>query len=246
MTRDEKIKKLEDFKTLVRRWGATRDEQVRSSINQERKWIEREILEAGCFKTITVSPPPAVGGLLLRNVNPFDFVFDPPYGRSVVNVVIDMIDETAGVLKSQPLKEPTVSVDVKYEKGYVFLAMPIDPANPELDDVLDALKEACNRCGLHAERVDEIASNERITDRILESIRRAEYVIADLTNVRPNVFYEAGYALGFGKTPIYVARQGTKLEFDLKDYPVIFFPNMKQLKDELEKRLRGLALAKSK
>ena len=97
------------------------------------------------------------------------------------------------------------------------------------------------RCGLQAERVDEVQSNERITDRILESIRRAEYVVADLTGARPNVFYEAGYAQGLGKIPIYIARAGTKLEFDLKDYPVIFFSGMRQLKEALETRLRGLA-----
>jgi len=38
----------------------------------------------------------------------------------------------------------------------------------------------------------------------------------------------------------------THIEFDLKDYPVIFFRNMKELKDLLEKRLRGLADARSK
>ena len=62
----------------------------------------------------------------------------------------------------------------------------------------------------------------------MESIRRAEYFIVDLTHSRANVYYEAGYAQGLGKTPIYVARQGTPLEFDLKDYPVIFFKNMKE------------------
>jgi len=77
--------------------------------------------------------------------------------------------------------------------------------------------------------VDELQSNERITDRILESIRKAEFVIVDLTYSRPNVFYEAGYAQGIGKTPVYIAKEGTQLEFDLKDYPVIFFKNMKQL-----------------
>ena len=66
-------------------------------------------------------------------------------------------------------------------------------------------------------------------------------MIVDLTASKPNVFDEAGYAHALGKTPIYVARHGTKLEFDLKDYPVIFFRNMKQLKDSLEKRLRGLS-----
>ena len=89
--------------------------------------------------------------------------------------------------------------------------------------------------------MDEVESNERITDRILESINKAEFVIVDLTHSKPNVFFEAGYAHGIDKTPIYIAREGTKLEFDLKDYPVIFFKNMKQLKDKLKNRLHSLA-----
>ena len=95
------------------------------------------------------------------------------------------------------------------DTGYAFVAMPMDPEDAQLEDVLDAIKEACERCGVKAERVDDPESNERITDRILESIRRAEYVIVDLTHSRANVYYEAGYAQGLGKTPIYVARQGT-------------------------------------
>ena len=113
--------------------------------------------------------------------------------------------------------------------------------DPRIDDVLDEKKDAAGRCGIRAERIDEPESNERITDRILESIRKAEYVVADLSDARPNVFYEAGYAQGIGKTPIYIASTGTKLEFDLKDYPVIHFKNMKELKDRLEKRFRSLA-----
>ena len=84
--------------------------------------------------------------------------------------------------------------------------------------------------------------NERITDRILESIQKAVYVIVDLTESRPNVFCEAGYAQGIGKVPIYIARNGTVLEFDLKDYPVIFFDSYRELKEKLEARLRGLSV----
>jgi len=154
------------------------------------------------------------------------------------------MDRTIGVLINPPpeLKktdEPTITTEIV--KNYAFIAMPINPDDDELEDVLDSIKEACNRCGVHAERVDEPASNDKITDRIIESIRKAEYVIVDLTQAKPNVFYEAGYAHGFGKIPIYIAREGTKLEFDLKDYPVIFFKNMKQLKDLLENRIRGLS-----
>jgi hypothetical protein len=91
-----------------------------------------------------------------------------------------------------------------------------------------------------AQRIDEDESSERITDRILESIRKAEFVIVDLTEERPNVFFEAGYAHGFGKLPIYIARHGTKIHFNVKDYPVILFRNMKEVREKLERRLRGL------
>ncbi len=126
------------------------------------------------------------------------------------------------------------------EQGYAFIAMPMDAEDHALVDVLEAIKEAAKKCGVQAERIDEPQSNERITDRILESIQRAEYIIVDLTKSKPNVFFEAGYAHGIGKIPIYFARQGTKLEFDLKDYPVLFFRNLKELKESIDKRIRGL------
>ena len=210
--------------------------------------MRREVMEAGCLHTVTITPPATVGGLIMRNVDPFDMVFHPPYGMSMVPMVVDMIDQTIGVLRAGPpepaTEKPKIQIDADLQKGYAFIAMPIALNDTQGEDVLDAIKEAANRCGIHAERVDEPQSNERITDRILESIRKAEYVIVDLTGSRPNVFYEAGYAQGLRKTPIYVAREGTKLEFDLKDYPIIFFRGMKELKDSLEKRLRGLAAAR--
>jgi hypothetical protein len=126
------------------------------------------------------------------------------------------------------------------DKNYAFIAMSIDATNPELEDVLEAIKEAAFLCGIRAERIDEAQSNKRITDRLLESIGKAEFVIVDLTYPRPNVFYEVGFAQGINKTPVYIAKDGTKLEFDLKDYPIFFFKNMKQLKDKLELRLKSL------
>ena len=131
-----------------------------------------------------------------------------------------------------------VSCDVVL--GYAFIVMPMDPDDHSLIDVLEAVKDVATKCGVNAERIDEVQSNEPITDRILESIQRAEYIIVDLTHSKPNVFFEAGYAHGLGKIPIYFAKQGTKLEFDLKDYPVMFYRNLKELKDSLEKRIKGL------
>ena len=123
---------------------------------------------------------------------------------------------------------------------YTFIAMPMNPKDHTLVDVLDAIKEAAKRCNILAERIDEPQSNERISDRILQSIQKAKYVIVDLTNSRPNVFFEAGYAHGIGNIPIYFAKYGTDIEFDLKDYPVIFYHNLKELKDSIEKIIHGL------
>ena len=250
MTEDAKIQKLDDFKAKLQQWDASyrdaaRRAQLRTYLNQNKAWVRQEVIEAGCFHTVTIGPPPTIGGLIMRDIDPFSMLFEKPYLKSMIPLVTDMIDQTIGALRAGPRepKAPAKSAQVEYEmrKNYAFVAMPIDSSKPELEDVLDAIKEGAARCGVQAERVDSVESNERITDRILESIRKTEFVIVDLTFSRPNVFFEAGYSHGIGKTPIYVAREGTPLEFDLKDYPAIFFRNMKQLKDGIEKRLRALA-----
>jgi len=249
---EKRIDNLQKFLTLLDEWTEKHSSATRSAINRVKKSVQREVIEAGCLHTMTISPPPAVGGLVLQNVNPFDMIFDHVYLRSLIPYVRDMINETIGVLedrKNNPqeyISERNENVlKFKIQQGYVFVAMPISPANP-FDDVLDAIKETCQNCSLNAERVDEKQGNERITDRILESIQKAEYVIVDLTDSKPNVFYEAGYAQGIGKLPIYIARKGTNLEFDLKDYPVIFFDSYRELKSGLDARLRVLTESKIK
>ena len=243
MDQDEKISRIEAFRASLLQWGQSGDSAVRSQINREKAWVRQQVIEAGCFKTLTIGPPPVIGGLVMENVDAFAMLFEPPWGIDLTSTVIDMLDETIGVLSSDPIATPVAapSVDVEVVPNYAFVAMPMDRTDPSLDDVLDAVKEASRRCRIQAERVDDPQTNERITDRILESIDRAKFVIADLTNAKPNVYYEAGYAHARGKTPIYIAREETQLEFDLRDYPVIFFSSLKQLKDDLEKRLRGLA-----
>ena len=164
---------------------------------------------------------------------------------SMVPIICDMLDKTIGVLMMPPLgNNAKPKIEAKVQAGHAFVAMAMDKDDAALVDVLDAIKEASKKCSVTAERVDDVESNERITDRVLESIRRAEFVIVDLTKEKPNVFYEAGFAHGIGKTPIYIAREGTKLHFDIKDYPVIFFRNLKELKEGVLKRL--VALSESK
>jgi hypothetical protein len=134
----------------------------------------------------------------------------------------------------------SAGIPTPVRQGYVFIAMPMDKKDALLEDVHVAIKEAATDSGLQAERVDAPQTNERISPRILESLRTAEFVVADLTHSKPNVYFEAGYAEAIGRTPVYIARAGTDLEFDVQDYPVIFFENVTNLKRDLTHRLKGL------
>lgn len=157
---------------------------LRAEINKETLWARKQVVEAGCLQTVTIGPPPAIGGLIAHDVDPFSTMFDPPYGRSLFSLIVDMLDRTIGVFSNPEFepnkKRPPVQIGIR--KNFAFVAMSIDDARPELADLLDSIKEAANRCGIQAERIDEDQSNERITDRILESIRVAEHVIVDLTD----------------------------------------------------------------
>jgi nucleoside 2-deoxyribosyltransferase len=194
---------------------------------------------------VTISPPAAIGGLAMRNVDPFAMMFDTPYGLSFIPTIGDMIDRTIGVLLNPPAPAQgsarEAGMQASVQQGFAFVAMAMDENDHQLVDVLEAIKEAAKDCGIAAERIDDTQSSERITDRIIESLQRAEFVIVDLTHERPNVHWEAGFAHALRKTPIYVARKGTAIHFDIKDYPIIEFRNLKDLKDGLRRRLMALS-----
>jgi hypothetical protein len=128
----------------------------------------------------------------------------------------------------------------KARDNYAFVAMAMI-RGLATNEVLAAIKMAARRCGVRAERIDDQQTNEAIRARIRHSIARACVVIVDLTHERGNVYFEAGIANGLRKTVIYLAFEGTKIPFDLQDYPIIFFRSIKHLKKELIPRLRAVA-----
>ena len=71
-------------------------------------------------------------------------------------------------------------------------------------------------------------------------------VIADLTEGRPNVYLEVGYAWGRGVPVIFVAKKGEKLHFDVSTHRCLFYGRFTQLAKELEELIRGIEASSSK
>jgi hypothetical protein len=110
----------------------------------------------------------------------------------------------------------------------------------EFRDVYATYKEVCKEFGFEAERTDESVSLERIVPRVEKGIRGSAFVIADVSEGTPNVFYEVGFARGLGKDLIMTAKKGTQLPFDVGDIPAIFWEIQEDLKERLRKCLAGL------
>lgn len=122
----------------------------------------------------------------------------------------------------------------------VFVIMPFSQ-DPKLLDAFDTFKETCDEFTYECGKVDDTADVERIVPAIFDRIRRSAFVIADLTDQRPNVYYELGFAQGLGKPHIVTAYKGTTLPFDVHDVPTIFWESQKQLKEQLRQRIQVIA-----
>ena len=113
----------------------------------------------------------------------------------------------------------------------------MDAAQPALLDVMDAVKSTFARFDIRAVRADDIEHEGLISDRVLNEIRTSEFLFADLTGTRPNVYYEIGYAHALSKRVILFRQAGTGLHFDLAGYNCPEYTGLRDLREKLTKRL---------
>ncbi len=105
MKRDDAILRLEEFKDLLMKWDHVQmtpkeSAALRTEINKKRLFVENLVNEAGTAKRFDWSPPPAIGGFRLQNVNPFEVIFNPPYQVDVNSILLDSIDQAIGVIET--------------------------------------------------------------------------------------------------------------------------------------------------
>ena len=91
------------------------------------------------------------------------------------------------------------------------------PFSEEFDYIYGVIKKDLNDNGLICNRADEIAGSKPILNKILTEILKSRYIIADLTNYNPNVFYELGIAHSFkdAQNILLLKQKESKIPFDL-------------------------------
>ena len=96
------------------------------------------------------------------------------------------------------------------------IGKPTDPIRRHIDGVVQGIKDAIGG------EFDVIVAHEMfdigsINRQVLEKIYTSDLVIANLTNINPNVMYELAFRHSVGKPAIVIAEVGTVLPFDVKD-----------------------------
>jgi len=173
------------------------------------------------------------------------------YDAPLTFTTLDAAMEKSYQIQGSPFGYPLLSTEPQSSKPEAgsappmkrrtaFIIMAMDPNKPELADVLDTIRSVCAAFGIKAHRADEIQHQDQITNVILEEIRSCEYLIADLTYERPNVYYEVGYAHAIDKKPILYRKLGTPLHFDLAVHNVPEYRNNAELRDLLTRRFEAI------
>jgi hypothetical protein len=92
------------------------------------------------------------------------------------------------------------------------------------DGVLRFIVEpAASEAGLVAIRADKIDQPGQITLQIIEHVLKAKAVVADLTGLNPNVFYELAIRHTARLPVVLIADKGQELPFDVLQMRTIFF-----------------------
>ena len=100
------------------------------------------------------------------------------------------------------------------------------------------IKDVCDEFELRAVRSDETYGPGVIIADIINEISEAKFIIAEVSEKNPNVFYEVGFAHAIRKPTILIAQKETELPFDISPFRVLFYENTIGGKKKVEDRLR--------
>lgn len=103
---------------------------------------------------------------------------------------------------------------VPVQKNRCFFIMPFQE---KFDLVYSTVREHLIKDGFQCYRADDLTGSKPIMQKIMQEILQAQYIIADLTDCNPNVFYELGIAHTFkdAENVLLIKQADSKVPLDI-------------------------------
>ena len=169
MTNSEIISLLKQYRTQLLKLGSRSEydyQETRSFLNKKRQIVQRILVAANTLRPITVAPPPLAGGYVMKNLNPFDLIFNPPYGLNIYSHLADVIEQTIGIIETDQEFACRLIVGSKEEKDYDVWGL-IHPFIAEVSKkrlkdgyYSDAVEAACKVLNSRVRRIVEARTGE--------------------------------------------------------------------------------------
>jgi hypothetical protein len=121
-----------------------------------------------------------------------------------------------------------------------FVAMSFDPKL--FAAWTNGFEPAIRLAGYAPLRIDAKEYIGGISDQIMAEIRQSRFVVADYTQQKNGVYFEAGFALGLGLTVIPTCRASeiNQLHFDIRHLNTLDWTDPEDLTVKLDQRIRGV------
>lgn len=106
------------------------------------------------------------------------------------------------------------------------------------------LKPTLEPLGYSITRADEDSVPGLITQQIVDRLLQSDLVVADLTGMNPNCFYELGIRHASQLPVVHLALVGYQFPFDVKDYRTILYcfdiDAVEQVNEELDRQVQAI------
>ncbi|MFW5431492.1 MAG: hypothetical protein ACKE5M_03980 [Methylophilaceae bacterium] len=216
-----------------------------SPLEKQRKLLKAiELLTDYPGKEVVLIPEHAASLAWAENEKEFEYYLKSLIGRGLLEIV-----NSGSRAISDPLY-PIILTASGWErlendnstllsKTQAFVAMSFD--STLLPIYKNAIAPAIKSAGYSPYRVDSIPHLERIDAKIIAEIKNSRFIVADVTQQKAGVYYEAGFAHGLGIPVIWCVKNDElkNVHFDTRQYNHILW----ETEDELKEKLRDFILA---
>ena len=169
----------------------------------------------------------------------YDYALLKALPTSGTNVSSQLYAEAIRLIVNGDYISDKTKLLLEQSKSKAFFIGPL--GNVEVMEAYDlVVKPVAGQFGWTIVSANELHHTEQVTSEILRAITESSLVVADLTDERPNCYYEVGFAHALKKPVLILAKAGTQRHFDIAGYRWNYWRDLKDLKATLEAELRAV------